>query len=147
MQYSELISGLASEVGIAGLVPDEDGIVSLDIDGMIVVISEVGDGEALVLRGDAGYPPPEGIDILRKTLLEGNFALSATSGELFAADPENGRIVLTAREPLATLTIPAFVKRLEVFLSTLESWRRIIADFRPAADSSSAPSVGEYMRV
>ncbi len=153
MQLSELLTGLATEIGFAGLELDEKGIVSLDVDGMTISIAESEGGSAVVLRGYAGEVPPEGTDTLRKMLLDGNLAMCSASGNYFASDSEQGHIILVARESLASITIPDFLTRVETFINTLESWRKVIEDFRgasaatpqerPKADSSS----NEFMRV
>ncbi len=155
MLYTELMSGLATESGLVGLAPDENGVVSLDIDGMVVIITEAGSGSALVIRGDAGELPPEGQEGLRKMLLEGNLAMSTTTGESFGSDSQSGRVFLLARESISSITLPDFIRRLESFINALESWRRVIADFRQAADAKQASgesptnesTSGGFMRV
>jgi len=145
MQISELLSGLAAEAGLPELVPDENGVVSLDVDGMVVIISAEADGSVVVVRGDAGYPPPDAEASLRKMLLDANMAMSSVSGCYFASDADSGRIALVASERLSCITIPDFISRMDSFLNTLETWRKVIADFRVAADSApeSAPKADE----
>lgn len=134
MTYSELLDGIAAEMGLDSLAPGDNGLVSLDVDGMIVAISDVADGEAVLLRGDAGEPPPEGADSIRKLLLQGNLAMHEGAGEAFAEDPESGHFVLISRFELEPLSLPRFAKILETFFNSLESWRKIIADFRESAE-------------
>ena len=144
MEFKELIDAFAKRHGIAGLVPEDDG-VSLDIDGIIVAVVAVG-GE-VVLSAEIGEPPVEGRAEFADAMLEA----SLESVAFFAKSAQSGRYMLVRRLSLLSLDDDAFDKAIESLVNTAEVWRKMLDDFRPAAESAEAgsPSFGEsgFMQV
>ena len=59
------------------------------------------------------------------------------SGAFFAKGPENGAYVLVRRLPLLALDGASFDAALEALVNLAETWRRLLADFRPVAKAAA----------
>ena len=148
MEYNELIADFAKRHDVADLVAI-DGAASLDIDGIIVTI--VSNEESLILSAEIGEPPSEGAATFADLLLEA----SLQSGVYFAKAPEKGPYLMVRRLSLFTVDGAAFDAAIEAFVNNAETWRRLLADFRPAAKAAAAraeaerPSLGSagFMQV
>jgi hypothetical protein len=140
MEFSELVSDFAQRHAVSGLAA-EDGAAALDIDGIPVTLVEAADH--LAATAEIGEPPAEGRADFAEILLEANLE----SGAFFAKTRESGKYVLVRRLPLAGLDSDAFDTALEGLVNIAETWRRLLADFRPAAKAaaeatSAAPAFG-----
>ena len=140
MDFPELIASFAERHGIADLAA-EDNAAALDIDGIVVTL--VAAGDALSVSADIGQPPVEGRADFAELLLEANLQSDA----FFAKAPESGTYVAVRRLALPTIDADAFDAALEALVNQAETWRRLLADFRPVAqaaaeENASAPSFG-----
>ena len=136
MDFPELISTFAERHGIANLAA-EDNAAALDIDGIVVTI--VAAGDTVSISADIGEPPAEGWADFAELLLEASLQADA----FFAKAPESGIYVAVRRLALATLEPDAFDAALEALVNQAETWRRLLADFRPAAQAAAEePSFG-----
>ena len=135
MEFEKLISDFAERHGIANLV-SEDNTAALDIDGIVITL--VAAGDALSISADIGEPPSEGRAEFAELMLEANLQSEA----FFAKAPEGGPYVLVRRLPLATLDAESFDVALEALVNLAETWRRLLADFRPVA-KAAAERAGE----
>ena len=108
-----------------------DGAASLDIDGNIVTM--VANGEMLILSAEIGEPPAEGVAAFANLLLEANLQ----SGVFFAKAPEPGPYIAVQRIPLPLIDVDTFDKMLEAFVNQIETWIRLLADFRPLAKAAA----------
>jgi hypothetical protein len=147
MEFTELVAAFAQRHAVEGLVP-QDGQISLDIDGIPVTLVETGDH--LAACAEIGEPPAEGRAAFADLLLEANLE----SSSYFAKTRETGNYVLVRRLSLARLDPDAFDAAMENLVNAAETWRRLLADFRPAANAAaandaSAPSFGQggFMQV
>lgn len=148
MEFNELITDFASRHNVPGLAA-EDGAAALDIDG--IVVSLVSKGESLTIAAEVGEPPAEGAAAFANLLLEANLQ----SDMVFAKDAENGVYVAVRRLMFPALDSDAFDTTLEAFVNQTETWRRLLADFRPAAQAAAenekaeSPSFGSnaFMQV
>jgi hypothetical protein len=147
MDFNELISDFASRHGVEGLAA-EDGAAAIDVDGVASLLAAAGD----MLRASAeiGEPPPDGAAAFADLLLEANLESEA----VFAKSQETDRYVLTRRLPLAGLDGDAFDTSLEAFVNRTEAWRKLLADYRPAAaaaeaaaDDAATVGIGSFMQV
>ena len=136
MEFNELIADFADRHSVADLVV-VDSAASLDIDGIIVTI--VAKYETLTLSAEIGEPPVEGNAAFADLLLEANLQ----SGTYFAKAPGQGPYFAVRRLPLALLDGNAFDSALEAFVNNAETWRRLLADFRPVAKAAAEQSDGE----
>ena len=130
MDFAELISDFAERHGIADLTA-EDNAAALDIDGIVITL--VAADDALSISADIGEPPVEGRADFAELMLEANLQLDA----FFAKAPEGGAYVLVRRLPLAMLDAEAFEAALEALVNLSETWRRLLADFRPVAKAAA----------
>lgn len=147
MDFPELISDFATRHGVEGLAA-EDGAAAIDVDGIAVLLASAG-GE-LLASAEIGEPPPDGAAAFADLLLEANL----DSDAVFAKSKESGRYVLTRRIALAGLDGEAFDASLESFVNRAEAWRRLLADYRPAAaaaeaaeDTAAAVGAGSFLQV
>ena len=114
-----------------------DGAAALDIDGIIVTIA-VND-EMVTLSAEIGEPPVEGAGAFAELLLEANLQ----SGAYFAKSPEQGPYLVVRRLPLASIDADAFDTALEAFVNNAETWRRLLADFRPVSEAAAKHAEAE----
>ncbi len=148
MEFTELIANFATRHGIADLTA-EDGAAAIEVDGIAILLAATG-GE-LLATAEIGEPPPEGAGAFADLLLEANLE----SETVFAKTEDSGRYVLTRRLSLAQLDDYAFDTALEAFVNRAESWRKLLADYRPAAEAaaeaaandSAAVGIGSFMQV
>lgn len=136
MGIDELIADFASRHKVEDLVV-VDGAAALDIDGIIVTI--VAKDEVLTLSSEIGEPPVEGAAAFANLLLEANLQ----SGEYFAKAPDPGPYIAVRRLSLPMVDGAGFDAALETFVNTVETWRRLLADFRPIAKASAERSESE----
>lgn len=130
MEFHQLISGFAERHSIANLAA-EDNAAALDIDGIVITL--VAAGDALSVSADIGESPSEGRAEFAELMLEANLQSEA----FFAKTPEGGSYVLVRRLSLTTLDIESFDASLESLVNLSETWRRLLADFRPVAKAAA----------
>ena len=148
MEFNKLIADFATRHQVENLIV-VDGAAALDIDGIIVTI--VAKGEVLNLSAEIGDPPVEGAGVFANLLLEANIQ----PGAFFAKAPEPGPYVIVQRLSLPLIDDDAFDAALETFVNQAETWRRLLADFRPVAKAAAertqaeSPSFGSssFMQV
>jgi len=146
MEYKELIEAFAAKNGIGGL-EVLDGAAALDIDGMRIAFLNDETAHALILLGEIGAPPPEANGRFGELLMRANYLFRGSDGATFAQNPETNAYALMRSLPLALLDAAALADAIQAFVNTLERWRRALADFRPVAEGTNAPSasVEEFM--
>ena len=135
MDFPQLISNFADRHGLADLAV-ADNAAALDIDGIVVTL--VGAGDALSISADIGEPPSEGRSEFAELMLEAN----QQSEAFFAKEPENGAYVLVRRLSLLALDDESFDVALESLVNLAETWRRLLADFRPVAKAAAERTEG-----
>ena len=147
MDFTQLVADFAERHGIANLAA-EGNAAALDIDRIIVTLVTAGD--ALSVSAEIGEPPSEGRAEFAELLLEANLQTDA----FFAKEPESGAYVLVRRLPLPALDAESFDAALEALVNLAETWRQLLADFRPAAKTAAeapaeTPSFGDggFMQV
>ena len=138
MEFNQLIDDFAKRHNVENLVA-VDGAAALDIDGIIVTM--VAKEDVVILSTEIGEPPAEGAAAFANLLLEANLQ----SGVFFAKAPESGPYIAVQRIPLSLIDADTFDKTLEAFVNQAETWRRLLADFRPVA-TAAAEKGGEAPR-
>jgi len=136
MEFNKLIADFAKRHNVENLVA-VDGAAALDIDGIIVTI--VAKGEMLNFSAEIGEPPADGEAVFANLLLEANIQ----PGAFFAKIPDPGPYVIARRIPLSMVDDDAFDAALEAFVNNAETWRRLLADFRPAAKAAVESTAAE----
>ena len=143
MTFDELIRDFGGQIGVE-LTP-RDGMVALDVDGMSVLIQELHELDAVVVLGEIGEPPPQGLEALLSSMLNANYLFTGTGGGTLSRDPESGKFYLCRWKALALADATSFAAMMDRFLNVLETWRKLVADYRPAepaADEAGLPAFG-----
>lgn len=132
MEASELITALGNRLGIE-LKLDADGACAFGADDMVVTINHLEPLDVLVLSGDLGEPPPERLEALYKAMLEANHLFAGTGGATLSRDPESGHFAICRALLCRALDADSFYAQTEQFVSTVEAWTKLVANFRAAA--------------
>ena len=140
MDFPELIANFAERHAVANLAA-EDGAAAIEVDGIAVLLASKDD--ALLATAEIGEPPPEGAATFADLLLEANLE----SETVFAKSQESGRYVLTRRLQLASLDNETFDSALEALINRTEAWRKLLADYRPAAAAAAEAAVNDAAPV
>jgi len=136
MEFKDLIADFATRHNVADLVADNNA-AALDIDGIIVII--VADGDRVTLSADVGEPPVEGRADFADLMLEASLQTDA----FFAKAAESETYIIVRRLSLQSIDDDAFDAALEAFVNQVETWRRLLSDFRPAAKAAAEAARGE----
>lgn len=139
MVYIELVRAFAKKLGDGvKLEPDESGAVMLDVDGMSLTIMGLEDVGLVVLSGVIGVPPPEERkERLYEAVLKANYNFSGTAGATMSINPDTDELTLCKALPLNLVDGETFFAETESFLNVLESWRKIVSNFRGHVDEPS----------
>ena len=135
MDFPQLVSDFADRHHIANL-SAEDNAAALEIDGIAIAL--VAAGDTLSVSAEIGEPPFEGRANFAELLLEANLQSDA----FFARDRESGLYILARRLSLPALGPEAFDAALESLVNQAETWRRLLADFRPVAKAAAERTDG-----
>lgn len=154
MDYKELITSFGEKFGIEGLAGDEE-TNSLDIDGMTIEAFHKAEDATLFLCSVIGEPPAEGQERFCTLLLQANFLFRGTDGATLSQNPDTKEYALVRVLPLALLDLDSFSAELEKFVNGVESWKKMLAEFRPimekAEESAQAaqdsPLLGSFLQV
>ena len=136
MAYEELLTALAAKLGIQGMI-QEDGVCSVEIDGMTVSMVHFEDADALVLYGIIGDPPIEEEGRFNAMLLQSNNMFQGTGGATLSQNPESKEYAMQGQFPLAVIDADSLALALERFVDTLEHWKQVLEDFRPAGEEAA----------
>ena len=130
MEFNELVADFSERHGVSGMTA-EDGAAALEIDGITVMM--IASADDLMLSAEIGEPPAEGVAVFANLLLEA----SLQSESYFAKTPDSGSYVLVRRLSLPSIDADAFDAALESLVNQAETWRRMLADFRPVAQAAA----------
>lgn len=136
MEASEIIKSFCGKIGIA-YEPDKYGTCMFEADGLHVAVTDVREIDSIGLVGDLGEPPPERLENLYKMMLEANHLLGGTGGATLSLNPDNGRFSLCQFFLCQTTDADALYSETERFVCTLETWTKVIGDFRDVVSSIS----------
>ena len=134
MDFKELISDFSKRHALEDL-EVEDNTVSIDVDDISITFAT--DGDVLSAIAEIGEPPVEGKATFADLLLAANF----NADTVFAKIQEGNTYVLIQRLSLAGLDGAAFDKALEALVNQAESWRNLLAAFRPAAEEAASAKI------
>lgn len=133
MQYDELLKAFSAKLGGMELKPDDSACVVLDVDGMPLTIMGLDELRHVALTGVIGEPPPaEKMERLYRALLIANHNFAGTNGATISINPETGKVSLCRLISLELTDADAFFADVEQFVNTLETWRKLVNDFRGA---------------
>ena len=103
-----------------------------------ILLQDEGERNIVLMSANLGEVPPEGRERLFQTMLEANNTFSGTVGSTLALDAASGNARLQrymAGDDLANNVMGT----LESFIEAALLWSRLIADYRPPADSPGEP--------
>ncbi len=155
MDFADLVRGFGQKIGV-DLSVDEDGLCALNIDDMRVSIQNIDEVGLVSVFGEIGDPPPQGLEELLLAMLSANHLFQGTSGATISRDPETQKFYLCRCDVSSVLDLETFSSNLEKFVNTLETWRKLVADYRPVAgekegregpEMAEAPGLGGFMQV
>lgn len=129
MEATELITALGSALGIE-LKLDAEGTCAFSADETTITINHLGQFDVLVLSGDLGEPPPERLEALYEAMLEANHLFAGTGGATLSRDSETGHFAICRALPCRALDADSFYAQVEQFVSTVEAWTKLVANFR-----------------
>lgn len=143
MDFETIIKALGEKIGIE-LVPDAEGACQLAVDDMQVTIQQLPELQLVSVFAEIGEPPPEDPTSLYEAALAANHLFQGTSGATISRDADTGKLFLCRCDPLPLLDVDSFSSVLEKFVNTLEMWRKLVSEYRPAeANANSAADVPE----
>lgn len=149
MTIEDIAAGLGKELGIELNVVDDS--FAMDFGGMPFVVMRLDGerGEMLTVACDLGEIPPQSPGKLYEALLNANWAYRGAAGAVLARNPGDGHIWLQDSLPFASLRVEDLLKRIEALGGAISSWRKIIADYREAVESSvgEAPDLPQDMMM
>lgn len=143
MRLNELIGDLETRTG--SHFPVEDGLCAISIDDMPVTIQEIDEIGVISTYGEIGEPPPQGLEKLYEAMLSANYLFQATNGSTISLDPERNRFFLCRVDYSELLDGDKFCVMLEQFINTLETWRKILADYRPVSETAATAAPEQPM--
>lgn len=152
MEFEEIIQALGKKIGI-DLVPDDEGVCQLSVDDMHITIQYLSELQIVSVYAEIGEPPPENPTSLYEAMLAANHLFQGTSGATISREPDSGKIFLCRCDPLLVLDGESFAAGLEKFVNTLETWHKLVAEYRPevagagSSGAEPAPFGGSFMSV
>lgn len=154
MAFADIIDLLSKELGIAiEIEEDTCAIRAGAADGVSVVIllRDIDRRGAVLMEADLGVPPPEGREVLYRTLLEANDLFRDTGGATLSLDPVRGRVRLQRVEPADALAYGGVGRAFAAFADTAAAWRSLVASYRGAQtdrdDGESVPPPSDALFV
>ena len=136
MDFNDLMRSFVEKVNLTGVDPTGDEI-ALVIDGMPVSFFNEREQNRMLIVGQIGEPPTEGDDAFARMLLRANHLFSGTADATLSQDEQTRIYHLCRRLNLDGLDLEGFEAQAGTFVDALESWRGVLADFRPVAEAAS----------
>ena len=132
MEIHQLLERFGNDTGLGRLDLDDADTCTFLVDDMKISIMSITEGGHLLLFADAGEIPTDGRAALLLAALRANYLFRGTAGATLAVRPDSPTLLLNQSLSLDTLSYEQFVQALDDFTSTLEEWKRTLADYRPA---------------
>lgn len=135
MEFSALIDSFAKRTGIGELLPDANGLISVEFSGHVVCFSELPQVQHLAIYGHVGELPENAGGDLLLPLMRANFLGQLTCGATLSLSPEDNRtIVLHQLIPLTALDEDLFASAVETFVNILMVFHSQVESFPVIAD-------------
>ena len=117
---AEVVAGLAKEVGLDELAPDESGYCALEgEDGRVIHLQREGD-ELLLMTALGRLPTGEGRLGVVEALLAANAFWTGTRGATISCELTSDTALIARRLPLAEIAKDGLFAVLEAFLAAVE---------------------------
>lgn len=112
---------------------DEEGACGVNSDEDVTFFLQyLEDIDSLAFIAPVGIVKKEYELEMYKALLQANMLWEETEGATLAFDPESEEIVLQISADLASLDLETFESLMEDFVSMVEEWQDLIANFDPS---------------
>lgn len=135
MEFNALIDSFAKRTGIGDLLPDADGLISVEFSGHTVCFSELPLVQHLAIYGRVGELPENAGSDLLLPLMRANFLGRLTCGATLSLSPDDNKsIVLHQLIPLSTLDEDLFASAVETFVNVLMVFNAQMKSFPVIAD-------------
>lgn len=126
--FALLLGELGQLMKIEPLVPDEDGLVTLEIDAMPFHIQHAaGRGSVLLACELATLPPTTPAGVYRR-LLAAQLFDQGTGGGKFAIEEESNTVVFSFERALDGIPFQEFREIMGNFLNVCEYWRKQLVE-------------------
>lgn len=152
MRLKEMVDELGKRCG--GEFQVVDGVCTLGIDDMTISLQEIDELGVISTFAEIGEPPPQGLEKLYEAMLAANHLFAGTAGSTISFDVEQRRFYLCRIDHEPLMDAEGFFAMLEKFVNTLETWRKLLADYRPDESAAAAappadeqPPLGGFMQV
>ena len=146
MQLNDLVAYLNSTMGTQLEVVD--GVVSMGVDDMEISLMEIMENSSVVLHAKIADRPAEAnLEKLSEAMLAANYMFEGTGGSTISYSSDEKAYYLSRYENIAILSGESFTQILERFVNTLETWRKLVVDYRPESGkdggAGDAPVAGD----
>ena len=145
MRLNDLIAQFGAKLNLE--IALQDGGCTLDIDGMSVTIQEIDELSSISTMAEIGEPPPQGLEKLFESMLAANHLFAGTGGSTISFDGEKRRFYLCRVDRAELMDFEAFQSMLEKFVNVLETWRKMLADYRPEEGGDNVKSFDDFLMV
>lgn len=128
MTFGDLLGLLGERLGAE--IEDAGGAAAVEVDGIPVILRDADD--LLLLHAEVGEIPPDGRESILAAAMEANWLYQGTGGGTLAVNPGDSCLHLEKYTWFDRLTPEGAFNAMERFVATVESWRRILADYQSA---------------
>ncbi len=129
MECIEIIKAFGEKLGM-DLELDNAYSCSFQADDVIVTITALSEINQIVISGDLGTPPAEQLEHLYRMMLEANHLYSSTFGATLSLNGDNEHFALCKVLPCKALDDETFYNEMESFISTCDTWEKVIRNYR-----------------
>lgn len=143
MKLDELVAQLGNEIGIPNAKLNEQKVCNLAIgDNLVVTIEENEVGDAAYLSSRLCFIPQseEQRLALFDALMEAHSFGLATGDAYFSATPATGRVIITRRFDLETITWQKFKEGIEAFARVVHYWLEALNSGLISNQKSTTPN-------
>ena len=145
-QYRAFLEKVAEVASISDLIPDEDGLVSLKVDGAVGLnLQFIPQTSKIFCFVDMCDIPVDAGDKFLRDLLSANLFCTETAGGSFAIDTGSNRVIYQYIFDFVPETADAteFVAVLEKILSLMDLWIARVNGSYAESEGDAAPSFEE----
>ena len=132
MTFDGIIESLGERLGM--IIENAGGAAAVEVDGVVVIFQDAGD--LLLLRAEIGEIPDFGREAMLASAMEANYLYQGTGGATLSVDPSSGRLHIQKYNWMERIDPDSAFGMLEQFAATVETWRRVIADYHPPAPAN-----------
>lgn len=143
-QYRKFIADVREKTGIDAMAPDEEGLVSLNVDERYNLNLQLVEASGKVLCFiEVAHLPPDTPKEVYRDLLAGGFFGRDTAGGYFTLEPETETLVFNYFFDLddAAHDVLRFIGALEQILQICDVWAARIKDYQPQRDEHGTAHV------